>query len=569
MNGDSDTPSKRNKTRKLTSQSLGNSQSDIIDRRLRTTRLRSEAQASSLNNSGSKRRPDPVSFETKKRPRAAAQRNVVTPAPPTPPPPKHVTLIAAPSDTSDADMLECPADNCCKKYRHLNGLKYHTSHAHPLSPVKRDDPPQKPVVPKITLSAVKPMELSSTVSNSTTTTSSSSSSVPISKKLTKKQRRVKDHIKIEPKMDITSFKVEPQPDSLEDDEVKSLTRGMRVTTPTIMTTPVVTPTIEIIGEGRPPSTAPQTPPPEKCHRSTPDVSSSTTPSRGDKRSSTPLGTTDQNHKASPDGSQDMDYSKMRKDNKSSASVPDNRDRSTPTNEDTSFKRILDSPNVDSSTSPAKSSKTSDAQSPVTDDNNEKSAIDIAVESIQPSSDDSLLSKPMPSPAYSDISSDSPLTSSSVHSPSQPTPTSLSLLLPTTSSSSSASSSTASTSAATMVPPSFPPAAANNPTAFTASTPPGFVAFPFPSASGGAAATPTFHADIGGMSTSTSAAAAVTSSSTASSPSPCHAPPPLRPSIGASAEPELQLTHEQQRLQMHRFYMLHQTKEQPIVDQNKG
>ena len=35
------------------------------------------------------------------------------------------------SECSSPTMIECPEPNCKKKYRHLNGLKYHQSHAHP------------------------------------------------------------------------------------------------------------------------------------------------------------------------------------------------------------------------------------------------------------------------------------------------------------------------------------------------------------------------------------------------------------------------------------------------------
>ena len=27
-------------------------------------------------------------------------------------------------------LIECPEPNCSKKYKHINGLKYHQSHAH-------------------------------------------------------------------------------------------------------------------------------------------------------------------------------------------------------------------------------------------------------------------------------------------------------------------------------------------------------------------------------------------------------------------------------------------------------
>lgn len=39
------------------------------------------------------------------------------------------TPVSPPSNSSPV-FYECPETNCCKKYRHINGLKYHQSHAH-------------------------------------------------------------------------------------------------------------------------------------------------------------------------------------------------------------------------------------------------------------------------------------------------------------------------------------------------------------------------------------------------------------------------------------------------------
>jgi hypothetical protein len=39
-------------------------------------------------------------------------------------PPAAVSTAASPM------LIECPEPNCSKKYRHINGLKYHQSHAH-------------------------------------------------------------------------------------------------------------------------------------------------------------------------------------------------------------------------------------------------------------------------------------------------------------------------------------------------------------------------------------------------------------------------------------------------------
>lgn len=44
----------------------------------------------------------------------------------TPPPPPSLSSSPPPSPI----LLECPEPNCSKKYKHINGLKYHQSHAH-------------------------------------------------------------------------------------------------------------------------------------------------------------------------------------------------------------------------------------------------------------------------------------------------------------------------------------------------------------------------------------------------------------------------------------------------------
>lgn len=45
---------------------------------------------------------------------------------------KVVTTPATPSGSPPPSpvLLECPEPNCSKKYKHINGLKYHQSHAH-------------------------------------------------------------------------------------------------------------------------------------------------------------------------------------------------------------------------------------------------------------------------------------------------------------------------------------------------------------------------------------------------------------------------------------------------------
>lgn len=43
---------------------------------------------------------------------------------------KSSSQTTPPSPPSSPVFFECPEANCCKKYKHMNGLKYHQSHAH-------------------------------------------------------------------------------------------------------------------------------------------------------------------------------------------------------------------------------------------------------------------------------------------------------------------------------------------------------------------------------------------------------------------------------------------------------
>jgi hypothetical protein len=87
---------------------------------------------------------------------------------------KKPKSVASPCAISPV-LLECPEQDCSKKYKHANGLKYHQSHAHginadddsltaPESPqrsqspeIKADDKTEDdPSLPKINFESVKP-----------------------------------------------------------------------------------------------------------------------------------------------------------------------------------------------------------------------------------------------------------------------------------------------------------------------------------------------------------------------------------------------------------------------------
>lgn len=72
--------------------------------------------------------PRPDVTPGKRKPRApedeAPPKKTRIPPPPTP------AASATSSPPSSPVLLECPEPNCSKKYKHINGLKYHQSHAH-------------------------------------------------------------------------------------------------------------------------------------------------------------------------------------------------------------------------------------------------------------------------------------------------------------------------------------------------------------------------------------------------------------------------------------------------------
>ncbi|KAG8288666.1 hypothetical protein J6590_013957 [Homalodisca vitripennis] len=89
--------------------------------------------------------PKPDTTPGKRKPKAPEEEApakkskppVVAPAPPPPPVTTVPTTQTQTSSSSSSSspppspvLLECPEPNCSKKYKHINGLKYHQSHAH-------------------------------------------------------------------------------------------------------------------------------------------------------------------------------------------------------------------------------------------------------------------------------------------------------------------------------------------------------------------------------------------------------------------------------------------------------
>ncbi|TGZ42261.1 Uncharacterized protein DBV15_07838 [Temnothorax longispinosus] len=66
-------------------------------------------------------RPDPAAKRKSRGPEEEQDKNKRRAPPPTPP---------SGSPPASPVLLECPEPNCSKKYKHINGLKYHQSHAH-------------------------------------------------------------------------------------------------------------------------------------------------------------------------------------------------------------------------------------------------------------------------------------------------------------------------------------------------------------------------------------------------------------------------------------------------------
>ncbi|XP_037079590.1 zinc finger protein 608-like [Pollicipes pollicipes] len=94
---------------------------------------------------------------------AASAPGTPEPAPATPSPAPTPTPAPAPASPACQTLIECPEPNCSKKYRHMNGLRYHQSHAHsnglsegeretgessaPDSPAAKSPPPPPPPPP--------------------------------------------------------------------------------------------------------------------------------------------------------------------------------------------------------------------------------------------------------------------------------------------------------------------------------------------------------------------------------------------------------------------------------------
>lgn len=84
--------------------------------------------------------------------------------------PKNLTSPCAISPV----LIECPEQDCSKKYKHANGLKYHQSHAHGIVTTDEDSS-QPPESPGRIAPPVSPSATSANVSGTSTTNNSQSS----------------------------------------------------------------------------------------------------------------------------------------------------------------------------------------------------------------------------------------------------------------------------------------------------------------------------------------------------------------------------------------------------------
>ncbi|CAH0394057.1 unnamed protein product [Bemisia tabaci] len=76
--------------------------------------------------------------KTKPAPGASSSSSTSLPPPPSPATPVTSNGSGSPPPTSPV-LLECPEPNCSKKYKNINGLKYHQSHAHGGSTDENED----------------------------------------------------------------------------------------------------------------------------------------------------------------------------------------------------------------------------------------------------------------------------------------------------------------------------------------------------------------------------------------------------------------------------------------------
>ncbi|KAL0278404.1 UNVERIFIED_CONTAM: hypothetical protein PYX00_000233 [Menopon gallinae] len=93
----------------------------------RTGRGNTPASSSSGSNSTGSNSPTPFVPPKQESGKKSRERDTT----PTPVSKKNKTPLSAPSSPPASPvLLECPEPNCSKKYKHINGLKYHQSHAH-------------------------------------------------------------------------------------------------------------------------------------------------------------------------------------------------------------------------------------------------------------------------------------------------------------------------------------------------------------------------------------------------------------------------------------------------------
>lgn len=74
------------------------------------------------------------------------------------------TTTASSSGSASPALIECPEPNCSKKYKHINGLKYHQSHAHSEAPLAvKLDAVDEPEADEVNSAVVTSMDTSDAV----------------------------------------------------------------------------------------------------------------------------------------------------------------------------------------------------------------------------------------------------------------------------------------------------------------------------------------------------------------------------------------------------------------------
>ncbi|GFU09071.1 zinc finger protein 608 [Trichonephila clavipes] len=133
--------------------------------------------------SGSKRKgrptePEPSTTSDNKNSKRSRTQNRSMPTPAASPVANAGPVPAEPSQPSSPQWITCPEPNCSKRYKHINGLKYHKAHAHSTSDSSKMDDTATEDSKDVTNSSDNEESMQESTSVSTSPTPSFANSVP-------------------------------------------------------------------------------------------------------------------------------------------------------------------------------------------------------------------------------------------------------------------------------------------------------------------------------------------------------------------------------------------------------